>query len=60
VYNPTVYNSFFRDADHANTFGKEITAQILNDYFTPLPEPNALVMAIGACALLRRRRRATD
>lgn len=63
VVDATVYDGYFRDPIHANTFGKELLGRTLATAFTPLasisptpvPEPGGwglLAAAAGLAALL--------
>ncbi|MFM7520009.1 MAG: hypothetical protein ACKO9B_06020 [Planctomycetota bacterium] len=48
----TVYDAYFRDVIHANTYGKELLGRTLAATFAPVPEPTTLGLAVGAVICL--------
>jgi hypothetical protein len=55
------YDDFLRDGIHMNGRGEMLTAQILQSFFTPVPEPGTLVLTgLAGVAVMawRRRKRA--
>jgi len=56
VVNSAVYDGYFRDVIHANTFGKELLGRTLAATFAPVPEPTTIGLAAGALAMLGLRR----
>jgi len=53
------YDDFLRDGVHMSARGEMLTADIMQAYFTPVPEPSSLALAglAGAAAVAWRRRK---
>ena len=54
------YTYFLRDGVHLNGYGDMLTSEIVSAYFSPVPEPSSLALAVlagGAALVLRRRKR---
>jgi hypothetical protein len=56
VVDGAVYDAYFRDVIHANTFGKELLGRTLAATFAPVPEPTTIGLAAGAMVILGLRR----
>jgi hypothetical protein len=52
VVDTAVYDAYFRDVVHANTFGKELLGRTLAATFAPVPEPTTIALAIGAAIVV--------
>ena len=60
IYNSGLqYDDFLRDGIHMNGRGEMLTDEILQSFFTPVPEPGTLVLTgiAGVAALVARRRK---